>query len=265
MASVTELPVSSLPSKGYGYKFNMVRLPKLVFNQITEYSSEVHKCNNELATFLCEIKHLLLNLQNGSEISMYDAIPLMAIRCYTSTSEKLTDFIKIKYHCPLHDRQEVMKVDMTKMKFNDMDPMLRKIKAVKLDGVFYDLRIPTVGEFVATAEKIKLKLPKTHALKYAWMMSAFTGIEKSDKENENLADRVLNAISKSDSKDILALNKIYSLLTGAFTYFVAHCGDKEGGEPVVRIPTIEPITDTFQNILLNEEFDQDTFDIREDE
>ena len=264
MAAITELPVESLPSKGYGYKFNMVRLPKLVFSQITEYSSEIYKCNNELSSFLCQLKHLLLNLPNGSEISMYDAIPLMAIRCYTSTSDKLTDFIKIKYHCPLHDRQEVMKVDMTKMKFNDIDPMLKKLKAVKLDGKYYDLRVPTVGEFVATANKIKMKLPKSHALKYLWMMSAFTGIEKDDKENENLADRVLNAISKGDSKDIIALNKIYSLLTGAFTYFVAHCSE-EGGEPVVRIPTIEPITDIFQNILLNEEFDQDTFDFREDE
>lgn len=261
--STIELPVNCLPSKGYGYNINIVKIPKLIFSQIMDYTSELDKSKNELSTFLTQLKHLVLTLEGGASFSMYDAIPIIAIRSYSSVNDKLSDKIKIKYNCPYHKRPEVMAVDLNKLKFNDIDPLLTKIDSIKINGKFYKFRIPTVKEFIDTVNEFKLLVPVPHAMKVLWILSMF-----ADIGNKDVSKSILNAVmNMSNTEDIVLINKLYELLTGSFTHFVAESiEDKEGGEPVVvRIKTITPITDIFQNIPLNQDFNQASINIRKDD
>lgn len=257
----TDIPVDSLPSKGYGYDFNLLEIPQLVFSQILDYQAELEKQKNELSTLLVQLKHLVLSLKNGPKISMYDALPVMAIRTYTSASDKLTDYLKIKYFCPVHQKKEIMEVKLGSMIFNDIEPDLTKIDSIRLNGNYYKFEIPTVQKFIDTANKFKMTVPLSHAVKFIWLLSMFKDI-LGNEEDKFLGNKILKDLMNADAKDIVVLNKLYSMLTNSFTGFKATC--KNGGEPViVDINSISPITDIFRNILQTEEFDKTAIKYRE--
>lgn len=257
----TDIPVDSLPSKGYGYSFNLLTIPQLVFSQILDYQAELEKQKNELSTLLVQLKHLVLNLEHGSEISMYDALPIMAIRTYTSASDKLTDYLKIKYYCPVHKKQEILEVKLGAMIFNDIDPNLTKIDEIRLNGNYHKFEIPTVKKFLDVANKFKTSVPINYAVKFIWLLSMFKDI-LGKEDDKFYGNKILNDLLHANTTDIVTINKLYSMLTNAFTGFKATC--KNGGEPVVvDINSISPITDIFRNILQTEKFDQTAIKYRE--
>lgn len=252
------LPVETLPSKGYSYKFNAINIPRMTFSEILNYQSDMESSKNETSDFITLLNDIILPLQNGGDILLYDAIPVIAVKIYNSTAETLTDFIKIKYECPYHHKKETLEVRLSNFQFNDMDQKLKKIKSVILNGKSYDFHLPTVSDFLTITETFKLRLPVENSLKYFYLLSMF----KASYEEKSRME-ILYAIKNATSKDIVTLNSLYTMITNAFTGFNALCNN--GEETVtVRLKTIYPVTDIFQNILESERLDETAFDLRKD-
>ncbi|MCQ2209219.1 MAG: hypothetical protein MJZ34_02895 [Paludibacteraceae bacterium] len=231
----------------------------MTFSDILSYQTDMEASMNEAAEFITLIKDIILPLQHGSEVLLYDAIPVIAVRIYNSTSESLTDFIRIKYECPIHHEKESLEVHLSNFNFEDMNKTFRRIKSVRLGQKDFDIIMPTVKDFLDVTDSFRLRVPVENALKYFYLLSLF----KASYEDKNKLE-ILNAIKNATSKDIKTLNMLYEMITGAFTGFNAKC--IHGKEPVtVRLSTIKPVTDIFQNILESEEFDEATFDLRKDD
>jgi len=252
-----DIPTDQLPSKGLLYPFSTLAVSRLKFSQIMEYSADLSYCQNELSRFLVQLKHLILNLPAGREVSMYDAIALIAIRTYMSTSADLTNNIRIKYQCPIHNKKEVIEVDLRSIRFEDIDEELVRVDTFRLGGKSYRFRIPTVAEFVDVAEHFKTSLPMNDLLatKYIWILSMFKDIMDKDKRMEILS-AVKNATADDDG--ILVLNTLYKKLSGAFQYLVAYC-DQGGEKVMVKIPTVEPITQYFLDLPILSKLDGNFF------
>jgi hypothetical protein len=230
----------------------------MVFAEILEYQSDMEQCKNEASEFITLLKDIVLPLPHGEDILLYDAIPVIAVRIYNSTAETLTDYIKIKYECPVHKKKETLEVRLKNFKFNDMNPLLRKIRSVNINGKAYDFVLPTVKDFLTITETYKLKTPVNNALKYFYLLSMFKASYEPKTQLE-----ILGALKSATSKDIVVLNSLYEMITNAFTGFMVMC--KNGSEPVaVRLESISPVTDIFQNILESENIDEAAFDLRKD-
>ena len=256
--NIISLPVETLPSKGYNYKFKAVNIPRMVFSEILDYQADMERCKNETSEFITLLKNIVLTIPNGENILLYDAIPIIAVRIYNSTAETLTDFIKIKYECPVHHKKETLEVRLKNFRFNDMNPLLKKIKAVTIHGKAYDFVMPTVKDFIEITETFRLKAPVNNALKYFYLLSMF-----KDAYNPKHQLEILGALKTATSKDIVVLNSLYEMITGAFNGFMVTCNNES--EPVaVRLNSISPVTDIFQNILESENLDEAAFDLRKD-
>lgn len=256
--NIISLPVDTLPSKGYGYNFKAVSIPRMVFSEILNYQADMEQCKNDAAEFITLLKDVVMTIPNGGSILLYDAIPIIAVRIYNSTAETLTDFIKIKYECPIHHKKESLEVRLKNFRFNDMNPLLKKIKAVRIGGKSYDFVLPTVSNFIEITETYRLKAPVNNALKYFYLLSMFKAAYDPKTQLE-----ILGVLKTATSKDIVVLNSLYEMITGAFTGFMVTCNN--GSEPVaVRLDSISPVTDIFQNILESEVIDEAAFDLRKD-
>lgn len=252
-----EIPVDKLPSRGITYPFSYITLPKLKFSTIMEYQSDLSACNNELSKFIVQMKYLLGDLPSFGDLLMYDAIPLMAIRTYSSATSDISSRIQVKYTCPVHNRMESLEVDLSTMEFNDMDPKLAQIDYFRLSGVPYSFRIPKVREFIQVADHFRNTLPLKDkvATRMIWILSMFKEVLDKDKKLEILK-AVNDATSEND--DINTLNYLYSKLTDAFKFLKATC--KQGGEEVkVLIPVIEPLTAYFLDISSCRKVNDDVF------
>lgn len=257
MTKSLNIPVDNLPSKGYKYTVKSIEIPQMTFSSILSYQAEIEQCQNELSTFIAQLRCILMTLPDSEQLSLFDALPLIAIRVYASSCEQLTDYIKIKYQCPVHNKKETMEVRLKNMRFGDMDPLLKKIEFVKINDEKYKFKVPTVKEFLNIAELLKTRVPLSAALKYVYLMSMF-----EEAYNEKTRMTLLSAMFNATSKDIVTLNKLYQLITGAFLGFTATCNN--GGESVtVPIDSIGPVTDIFQNILETEGFDETVLTLRE--
>lgn len=253
------IPISSLPSKGYGYHIDKLEIPPLVYSDILEYQKELISSQNALTDFLVQLKHLLLPLHRGEEISLYDAVTLMALRSFASVCKDIGSPMTVTYTCPVHHKQEQLQVTMDNIKYGNMDKALKKAKAVILKGKERNIFVPTIGQFTDLASRIKTLLPTNNALRYLYILSMFQDAYEEDRISE-----LINDFLTADTEDIFTLEWMYAQITSAFVGFKAECSS--GKEPVVVfIDSFKPITDIFQNILSNRIFSQIPIIFREDD
>lgn len=253
------IPVAKLPSKGYGYHITNIEIPPMVYADILEYQKDLDASKNALSDFQVMLRHLLLPLQHGADISLYDASALLATRSFASVCKELASPMTITYHCPVHDKQEQLQVTMDSIQFGFMDKALKKIKAVRLKDKERDIIIPTIGQFLELADNIKTLLPANNALRYLYILSMF-----ADAYNSDSVDELVQDFLSADTEDIFTLEWLYAQITSGITGFNANCSN--GKEPVVVfINTFKPITEIFQNILSNRIFDKVQIVFREDD
>lgn len=252
------IPVAKLPSKGYGYHITSLEISPMVYADILEYQKDLEASKNALSDFQIMLRHLLLPLQHGADISLYDASALLAFRSFVSVCKELSSPMTITYHCPVHDKQEQLQVTMDNIQFGFMDKALKKIKAVKLKDKERDIIIPTISQFLELSDNIKTLLPANNAIRYLYILSMF-----ADAYGENVNELVQDFLS-ADTEDIFTLEWLYAQITSGITGFNANCHN--GKEPVVVfIDTFKPITEIFQNILSNRVFNQVPIIFREDD
>jgi len=252
-----EIPVDKLPSKGKLYPFNYITLPRLKFSTVLDYQSDLSCCRNELSKFVTQLKYLLRDLPSYKQLLMYDAVPLLLIRTYASATPELSNHIRIKFICPIHRQPEEFDINLESIEFNDIDPELYKIDTFRINNQTFKFRLPTVDDFLRTADTFMTILPvkDSVAMKMIWILSMFSEVDK--RENRS---RILQAVrtATSEGNGIKTLTYLYSKLTNAFTHLTTEC--RNGGETVkVEIPVIEPLTAYFLNFSIQGKPDGDIF------
>ena len=238
------IPVENLPSKGILYGFSNISISQLTYAKILDYKFDLEKQHNEVSLLITQLNHLIMDLPNGADISMYDAFALMAVRVYSSSSKDLSNQLSFDFECPIHHKIETVSVDIGSMKFEDMDPKLAEIETIKLNNERFRFRIPTVKEFIEVANSCKTLLPvKPYALKLIWLLSMFKDVSNKD-ERLKIIKSVTEATVVND--ELLLLETLYQKMM-SFKFMFATC--KQGGEVnKFQINTIEPITSYFRHI-----------------
>jgi hypothetical protein len=257
-----ELLTKKLPSTGLGYKFKKIAIKPMVYQEILNYQSDIEKSKNAVSEYLLQLKYLISSIPNGNNCLLYDAPAIMAVRSFSSTCKDINSTLTFSYMCPVHQKKEVMEVTLDKFHFNEIDKTFKKIKQVKLNEQVYDIRHPTVGDFINIAEEYKTKVPLKQGLKYLFILSMINDLyDDSLEEDSNTGihslkkNQIIKDILNAKHDDIVVLEWLYRQITNGFDGFKATCKNdcqKEGENAViVKIDSLIPITEVFQNILLS--------------
>ena len=258
--SEIEIAVKRLPSTGFKYNFKKLVIKPLVYQEILDYQSDIEKSKNAVSEYLIQIKYLISNIPNGDNCLLYDAPAIMAIRSFSSTCKDINSTITFSYHCPVHDKKEVLEVSLDKFHFNEMDSTFKKVKQIKLNEQLYNLRHPTIADFVYIANEYKTRVPVKQGLKYLFILSMFDDLYDNGQDedvvtNPLIKTQILKDILSAKHEDILVLEWLYRQITNSFDGFNATCKNNcktEGDKPVVvKIDSLVPITEIFQNLLLS--------------
>lgn len=245
--SEIEIAVKRLPSTGKKYDFKKIILQPLVYKEILAYQSELEKSKNAVSDYICQLKNLILPIKHGDTLLMYDVPAVMALRAYGSVCKEINSQLSFSYECPVHHKKETLAVSLDKFHFNEIDKTYSKVQQIKLNEEVYDFKLPTVKDFLFIADTYKTRVPLNNALKYLLVLSHFSDLYEDSSMNK---EQILYAVLNAKYEDVLVLEWLYKQITGCFDSFMANCKN-EGGEPVmVKIDSLIPITDIFQNILL---------------
>ena len=246
-----EIPVSQLPSGGYGYAFPSIRLEPMTFIQITKYLENIPDSKDELGRYLYDIELLAEDDKNIKNCYIMDVDFLIFYKKLCTISKDLTYQIDIK--CPECGKNIRYGVSLEQdIKFKQIDEKIMNGAKIKLGSNEYETIIPTVNDFMKVF-KIYLKYRKIQDLKMIKTIALIKGFENNGNQIE---DDVLNA-THSDITLLMALRDLYYDRVEPIELYCSHCNSGKAPEErrSVAVSVDSLITDFFRELFINSPID----------
>lgn len=240
------IPVTSLPSGGYGYGFADIKVSPRTFLQITNYLENLPE-NDPLERYLYEIKDLIEEDKNVLDLYMMDVDFLIFYKKLITVSEDNTFNISIP--CPVckHNIQKRVSLDHD-IHFHKADPQIMGGAVIKLGGHSYETIVPTVRQFFKVFEKY-LKYRKIENLD---IIKTIALIKDFENHGNQVEEDVLGA-THSDITLLKILKELYNNTLDPIEVFCPECNaDKAIEERRSIAVSVEPlIVDFFREITIN--------------
>ena len=240
------IPVSHLPSGGYGYEFPDIQVSPMTFQQITVYLEGMPE-HDPLEKYLYEIKNLIDEDKRILDCYLMDVDFLIFYKKLITVSDDLT--FSLSLPCPVC--KETIKKTISlehDIHFRQIDRSVMEGAMVELGGHKYETIVPTVREFFKVFEKY-LKYRKVEDLKLIKIISL---IKDFDLRGNQVEADVLGATHK-DITLLLALQELYTNLVEPIQVFCPRCNAEAGVEErrSIAVSVEDLIVDFFREIPNN--------------
>ena len=240
------IPVSQLPSGGYGYAFSDIQVSPMNFLQITRYLENLPE-NDPLERYLYEIKSLIDDDKRILDCYFMDVDFLIFYKKLITISDNATFNISIS--CPVCHESIRKTISLDKdIHFKQIDRNVMEGAIIELGGHKYETIVPTVRQFFKVFEKY-LKYRKIEDLE---IIKTIALIKDFDIRGNQVEDDVLGA-QHNDITLLLALKELYNNRLEPIEVYCPKCND--GKEPeerrgiTVSVETL--IVDFFREICNN--------------
>lgn len=241
---------SNLPSKGLNYNFMGVQIKPMFYGQILEYMENVPKGDLEKFYFdYCLMKEDDPNIGNlyvpDFEFCRYykKVLTISKDESYTTS-----------FKCPECGTKFYSKVSLREIKFSNIDPDIIDGKCIELGNNIYDIKLPTVNEFLKVLQVYR-RYKKLSDIRLVQLISIFPEAIKYPNRYENL---VVNA----QYSEIAALTMLHSIYFDSIEPITVYCPKcNEGIDNPKEMRGMEVGVDSlasnfFRDILINNQFDK---------
>lgn len=240
------IPVSQLPSGGYGYGFSDIQVSPMTFLQITKYLENLPE-NDPLEKYLYEIKNLIDEDKNILNCYMMDVDFLIFYKKLITISEDASFNIQIT--CPVCHESVTKNISLERdVHFRQIDENVMEGAIIELNGHKYETIVPTVKEFFKVFEKY-LKYRKIEDLE---IIKTIALIKDFDLRGNQVEEDVLGATHK-DITLLLALKELYNNRLEAIEVFCPGCneGKSQSERRGITVSVENLIVDFFREICNN--------------
>lgn len=240
------IPVSKLPSGGYGYGFSDVRVSPMNFLQITRYLENLPE-NDPLERYLYEIKSLIDEDKNILDCYIMDVDFLIFYKKLVTISDSAEFNVSIT--CPVchNSISKVISLDRD-VHFKQIDRNVMEGAMIELGGHKYETIVPTVRQFFKVFEKY-LKYRKIEDLD---IIKTIALIKDFDIRGNQVEEDVLGAMH-NDITLLMALRELYNNRVEPIKLFCPNCNkdksEEERSEVTVSVEKL--IVDFFREISIN--------------
>lgn len=236
------IPVTQLPSGGYGLEFPSISVSPMTFLQVTQYLEGV-PTNDPLEKYLYDIQNLIQEDPKIGDCYLMDVDFLIFYKRLITVSSELEYDISVT--CP--DCGKVIKKRISFEKdihFKQIDRQVMEGARIELNGHQYETIVPTIKEFFKVFEKY-LKYRKLTDLK---MIKTIALIKDFDIQGNQIEADVLGA-KHEDITLLLMLQDIYYDHLEPINVYCPDCSKSNPGERrsiAVSVDTL--IADFFREI-----------------
>lgn len=240
------IPVSKLPSGGYGYEFPDIQVSPMNFLQITRYLENIPS-DDPLEKYLYEIKSLIDEDKRILDCYLMDVDFLIFYKKLITVSDDAT--FNISVTCPVCNETVKKKISLDKdVHFKQIDQGVMEGALIELGGHQYETIVPTVKQFFKVFEKY-LKYRKIEDLS---IIKTIALIKDFEIRGNQVEEDVLGAVH-SDITLLLALKELYNNRLEPIEVMCPHCN--EGKKPEERrgitVSVESLIVDFFREICNN--------------
>ena len=240
------IPVSHLPSGGYGYSFSDIQVSPMNFLQITRYLENLPE-NDPLERYLYEIKSLIDEDKRILDCYIMDVDFLIFYKKLITISEDASFSISVT--CPTCGESIKKTISLEHdIHFRQIDQNVMEGAIIELGGHKYETIVPTVREFFKVFEKY-LKYRKIEDLE---IIKTIALIKDFDLRGNQVEEDVLGAKHK-DITLLLALKELYNNRLEPIEVYCTKCNEGKGVEErrsiTVSVETL--IVDFFREICNN--------------
>ena len=240
------IPVSQLPSGGYGYDFADVQVSPMNFLQITKYLENLPE-NDPLERYLYEIKSLIDEDKRILDCYLMDVDFLIFYKKLITISSDAS--FNISVTCPICHETIKKKISLDRdIHFRQIDRGVMEGALIELGGHKYETIVPTVKQFFKVFEKY-LKYRKIEDLD---IIKTIALIKDFDMRGNQVESDVLGAMH-SDITLLLALKELYNNRLEPIEVFCPKCNEEKGVEERrgIAVSVESLIVDFFREICNN--------------
>lgn len=240
------IPVSQLPSGGYGYGFADIQVSPMTFLQVTKYLENLPE-NDPLEKYLYEIKNLIDEDKRILDCYIMDVDFLIFYKKLITISENATFNVSIT--CPTCKEVIKKKISLDEdIHFKQIDRSVMEGAMIELNGHKYETIVPTVKQFFKVFEKY-LKYRKIEDLE---IIKTIALIKDFDLKGNQVESDVLGAMHK-DITLLLALKELYNNRLEPIEVFCPVCNKDKSMEERrgITVSVENLIVDFFREISIN--------------
>lgn len=240
------IPVSQLPSGGYGYEFADIQVSPMNFLQITRYLENLPS-DDPLEKYLYEIKSLIDEDKRILDCYLMDVDFLIFYKKLITVSDDATFNVSIT--CPVCRETIKKKISLERdVHFRQIDRGVMEGAIIELGGHKYETIVPTVKQFFKVFEKY-LKYRKIEDLD---IIKTIALIKDFDIRGNQVEEDVLGAVHK-DITLLLALKELYNNRLEPIEVFCSHCNEDKSYEERrgITVSVESLIVDFFREICNN--------------
>ena len=240
------IPVSQLPSGGYGYSFSDIQVSPMTFLQITKYLENLPE-NDPLERYLYEIKSLIEEDKRILDCYIMDVDFLIFYKKLITISEDASFTITVT--CPVCHESIKKTISLEQdIHFRQIDRNVMEGAVIELGGHKYETIVPTVREFFKVFEKY-LKYRKIEDLD---IIKTIALIKDFDIKGNQVEADVLGAMHK-DITLLLALKELYNNRLEPIEVYCPNCNNDKNIEERrgITVSVESLIVDFFREICNN--------------
>lgn len=243
-----DIPVSQLPSGGYGYSFPSVRIKPLNFVEIVSYMDNYPK-DDAMGKYLYDLNELIKDDENIKNCYIMDVDFLMFYKKLCTVSEDLSYQIEIK--CPHCGRSVKKTISFENdIHFKQIDEKIMNGAKIELGGHNYDTIIPTVNDFMKVFN-VYLRYRKVTDIK---MIKTIALMKNFDIQANQIEQDVLNA-THGDITLLMALRELYYDRLETINLICTNCAKENRERGVVAVSVESLIADFFRDLFINSPID----------
>lgn len=243
-----DIPVSQLPSGGYGYNFPSVRIKPLNFVEIVAYMDDYPK-DDIMGKYLYDLNQLIKDDENIKNCYIMDVDFLMFYKKLCTVSEDLSYQVEVK--CP-HCGKPIRKTISfdSDIHFKQIDEKIMNGAKIELGGHTYETIVPTVNDFMKVFN-VYLRYRKVTDIK---MIKTIALMKNFDLQANQIEQDVLNATHK-DITLLMALRELYYDRLETINLVCTNCTKEDGGRRSVAVSVESLIVDFFRDLYINSPID----------
>ena len=236
---------SQLPSGGIGYGFPDVNVSPMTFLEVCNYLENVP--SDPLEKYLYDVEVLIKEDKRIMDCYVMDVDFLIFYKKLCTVSGDLTYELTVK--CQECGKSIKKKINLENdVHFKGLDPKIMNGAKVDLNGHTYDIRIPTMKEFLSVFD-LYLRIRKVEDLKIIKTISLFDGFDIQ----ANQIERDVLGATHSDITLLMALQELYFDRVEPITVFCSECNkDKSITERRGMTVSVNSlIVDFFRDLCIN--------------
>lgn len=240
------IPVTYLPSGGYGYDFPSINVSPMTFQEITKYLENVPK-DDPLGKYLFDIETLVDSDPTIKNCYIMDIDFLIFYKKLVTVSTDLT--FKVSTVCPDCGGKISKTINFeTDIQFEQADSKLMEGAKIELGGNLYDTIVPRYTEFMQVFKKFLVyrKITDLNLIKVISLIKDF------DTKGNQIEKDILNA-THEDITLILMLQEVYFNHLKPLEVFCPTCcaGKAPEERRSIAMSVDSLIADFFREICIN--------------